>query len=62
MKITRNNLKRLCDNCKYDPEKIGIIILRLLGYKVEKYFLSGAVYVQNKKGKIIYHYDGVYID
>ena len=43
MKITRNNLKRLCENCKHNPEKIGICILRFLGYTVDEYYLSGAV-------------------
>lgn len=62
MKITRNNLKRLCENCKHDPESIGIAILRLLGYKVTQYYLSGAVYVEDNNGKIIYHYDGAYVD
>lgn len=62
MKVTRNNLKRLSGNCGYDPEKIGIAILRLLGYKITQYYLSGAVYVEDKKGKIVYHYDGAYVD
>lgn len=59
MKLTRNNLKRLCGNSAYDPEKIGIAILRLLGYKVTKYYLSGAVFVQDEKGKVVYAYNGV---
>ena len=62
MKLTRNNLKRLCGNSGYDPEKIGIAILRLLGYKVEKYVLSGAVYVEDENGKIVFHYEGAYVD
>lgn len=62
MKLTRNNLKRLCGNSGYDPEKIGIAILRLLGYKITKYYLSGAVYVEDENGKIVFHYDGAYVD
>lgn len=62
MKITRNNLKRLCENCKHNPEKIGICILRFLGYTVDEYYLSGAVYVHDKTGKIVYHYEGAYVD
>ena len=62
MKVTRNNLKRLCSNLSYDPEKIGIVILRLLGYKVTQYYLSGSVYVEDKNGKILFHYGGAYVD
>lgn len=62
MKVTKNNLKRLCSNLGYDPEKIGIAILRLLGYKVTQYYLSGAVYVEGKNGKIVFHHNGAYVD
>ena len=62
MKITRNNLKRLCENSGYDPEEIGIAILRCLGYKITKYYLSGSVYVEDKNGKIIFHHEGAYVD
>lgn len=59
--ITRKNLERLAKNTDYDPQEIGIAILRTLGYKVEKYLLSGAVAVQ-KNGKLLFWYRGVDID
>jgi hypothetical protein len=59
--ITRKNLERLAKNTDYDPEEIGIAILRTLGYKVEKYRLSGAVAVY-KNGKLVFWYRGVDID
>lgn len=61
MKITKKNLERLAKNTYYDPEGIGIAILRALGYKVEKYMLSGAVAVY-KNGKIVFWYGGVDVD
>lgn len=61
MKITRKNLERLFKNCKYNPERIGITLLRMEGYKVSTYIYSGAVYVEkNKKNgesKILYWRD-----
>lgn len=62
MKISKNNLKRLCKNCECNPEKIGIAILRSIGYKVDRYNLSGAVYVYDKNGKTIYWDNGAYVD
>jgi len=59
--ITRKNLERLAKNTDYDPQEIGIAILRTLGYKVEKYLLSGAVAV-HKNGKLLFWYRGVDID
>lgn len=59
--ITRKNLERLAKNTDYDPQEIGIAILRTLGYKVEKYLLSGAVSV-HKNGKLVFWYRGVDID
>ena len=61
--LTRKNLERLVKNCEYSPENIGIAILKSLGYKVEKYRLSGAVYISTKDGKKILYYDsGAYVD
>ena len=61
--LTRKNLEKLCRNTEYSPEEIGIAILKTLGYKVEKYRLSGAVYVSSKDGKKILYYDnGAYVD
>lgn len=61
MKITRKNLERLFKNCEYNPEKIGISLLRMEGYKVSTYLYSGAVYVEkNKKNgesKMLYWHD-----
>lgn len=59
--ITRKNLERLAKNTDYDPQEIGIAILRTLGYKVEKFLLSGAVAVY-KNGKLVFWYRGVDID
>lgn len=61
--LTRKNVEKLCEKCGHDPEKIGIELLRLAGHEVEKYALSGAVYVYTKdKKKILYAYSGVYVD
>lgn len=61
--LTRKNLERLAKNCEYSPENIGIAILKSLCYKVEKYRLSGAVYISTKDGKkILYYDDGAYVD
>ena len=46
MKITRKNLERLFKNCKYNPERIGIALLRMEGYEVSTYFYSNTVYVK----------------
>ena len=40
--MTRNNLEQLARNCKHDPERIGIAILRSLGYEVKTYKFSNA--------------------
>ena len=61
--LTRKNLEKLCENCKQDPERIGIAVLRMLGYKVETYRLSGAVYVFSKDGKkVVYADNGACVD
>lgn len=61
--LTRKNVKKLCEKCGHDPEKIGIELLRLAGYRVVKYSLSGAVYVSTKDGKkILYAYSGACVD
>ncbi len=61
--LTGKNVEKLCEKCGHDPEKIGVALLRLAGYKVEKYALSGAVYVYTKDGKkILYAYSGAYVD
>lgn len=61
--LTTKNLERLCRNCEYSPEQIGMAILTALGYKVEKYNLSGAIYISTKDGKkILYHDSGAYVD
>ena len=61
MKITRKNIERLFQNCKYNPERIGIALLRMEGYKVSTYIYSGAVYVKkdkkNGESKILYCHD-----
>ena len=56
MKITTKNLERLCENCEYSPEDIGLAILRALGYDTKKWCLSGAVAVTSKDGKKLLHY------
>lgn len=60
--LTRKNCKQLAKSCKYDPEKIGIAILRMLGYTVKTYKYSASVYVYDKAveagGKILHSYDG----
>lgn len=61
--LTRKNLERLVKNCEYSPENIGVAVLKTLGYKVEKYWLSGAVYISTKDGKkILYRDNGAYVD
>lgn len=64
MHITKNNLEKLVKQKEYDPEEIGIAILRTLGYKVEKYFLDGSIAVNSKDGKKLLKFfdSGVYID
>lgn len=62
MKITRNNLFRLVENCECDPLEIGFSILKLLGYKIEKYNLSGAWYVYDKNNKLVACDNGAYVD
>ena len=61
MKITRKNLEKLFQNCKYNPERIGIALLRMEGYKVSTYIYSSAVYVEkdkrNGESKILYCHD-----
>ena len=61
MKITRKNLEKLFQNCKYNPERIGIALLRMEGYKVSTYIYSNAVYVEkderNGESKILYCHD-----
>ena len=56
--ITRKNLERLAKNTKYDPRDIGIAILRMLGYKVEVFFYSGAIAVK-KNDKLVFWYRGI---
>lgn len=62
MKITRKNLERLFKNCEYNPEKIGIALLKMEGYKVTTHFYSDSVYVEHPKSTIenpkilYYHY------
>lgn len=62
MKITEKNLERLFENCRYNPEKIGIALLKMRGYKVSTYYYSPAVYVEHPKStiekpKILYCHD-----
>lgn len=52
MKITRKNLERLFQNCKYNPERIGIALLRMEGYKVSTYTYSSTVCVEHPKSTI----------
>lgn len=56
--MTKNNLEQLVRSCKYDPERIGIAILRSLDYKVNTYRYSDACYVFDKTGKIVFGRDG----
>ena len=62
MKITRNNLLRLAKNCDHNPTEIGFVILKLLGYRVEKYYLSDAWYVHDKNNKLVAYDSGAYVD
>lgn len=63
MKITRKNIEKLCRQTGYNPEKIGIAFLRLLGFKVNTFMLSPDIYVYDKKGKLVYYEDyPIYID
>ncbi len=55
MKITRKNLKKLASSVGYNPERMGIALLHLLGYSVSTYDFSDSVYVQDPKGKLVYY-------
>lgn len=55
--LTRKNLKKLAESCRFSPEKIGIAILKLLGYKVETFIIDPAVYVYDSDGKLVYWRD-----
>ena len=64
MHITKNNLEKLAKQKEYDPEEIGISILRSLGYKVEVFWMSGDVAVSSKDGKKLLQFinKGVEVD
>ena len=53
MKITRKNLEKLFQNCKYNPERIGVALLKMNGYKVSTYVYSSAVYVEHPKSTFL---------
>ena len=52
--LTKKNLERLAVNCKYDPERIGIAVLRFLGCKIETFTYSDSLYVY-KNNRLVYH-------
>lgn len=48
-------LEKLCKECKYNPEKIGVALLRQLGYQVQVYFYSDSPpTVRDKDGNLLY--------
>lgn len=48
-------LDRLCEECKYNPEKIGVALLRQLGYQVETFIYSDSPpTVRDKDGRFLY--------
>lgn len=49
--MTKNNLEQLVRSCKYDPERIGIAILRSLDYKVNTYRYLMLVMFSTKLGR-----------
>lgn len=55
MKINHLSLAKSCD---FDPEKIGIAILKMLGYRVDTFLFLRSVYVY-KGEKLIYYRDTV---
>lgn len=54
MKFTRKNAEKLAKSVNYNPEKIGIAILKCIGYSVDTYVYSDSVYVSDKNGKIVF--------
>jgi hypothetical protein len=53
------NLEELIKECNYNPQKIGIKILEMSGYKVETFKYSDSIFVYDKedKGKLLYCYN-----
>lgn len=56
MILTTKNLERLSKNCGFDPQKIGIAILDMLGYSTYTYNFDDSIFVYQKDGKkLIFH-------
>lgn len=60
MKITRKNLEKIFLQCKYDPEEIGLLLLKSCGYETKKHF-DGSISVWDNKGILFHEDSGVYI-
>jgi hypothetical protein len=57
--MDEKELESLFKECKYDPEAIGIKLLKQAGYKVETFRYSGRINIFDKKDntKLLYNYD-----